>query len=86
MQVHLPSLLRSYVADQRCVEAEGQTLSQLFADLDRRYPGLSFRVIDEQGAIRRHVRVFVNRVAVRTLETALAPGDVVHVLPSLSGG
>jgi len=43
-------------------------------------------VIDEQGAIRKHMRVFVNRVAVRGLEVALAPGDEVHVLQSLSGG
>jgi len=86
VEVHLASPLRSYVGQRRCVEADGATLARLFDDLDRRYPGQRFRVIDEQGAIRRHMRVFVNRVAVRGLDVPLAPGDVVHVLQSLSGG
>jgi molybdopterin converting factor small subunit len=86
VRVQLASPLRSYVGRQSAVEAEGATLAQLFDDLDRRYPGLRFRVIDEQGAIRKHMRVFVNRVAVRGLDVALAPGDEVHVLQSLSGG
>lgn len=86
MRVQLASPLRSYVGGQGAVDAEGATLALLFDDLERRYPGLRFRVIDEQGAIRKHMRVFVNRVAVRGLEVALAPGDEVHVLQSLSGG
>lgn len=86
MRVRLASPLRSYVGQQGTVEAEGATLALLFDDLDRRYPGLRFRVIDEQGAIRKHMRVFVNHVAVRGLDVALAPGDEVHVLQSLSGG
>lgn len=86
MRVQLASPLRSYVGQQSAVEAEGATLDLLFDDLDRRYPGIRFRVIDEQGAIRKHMRVFVNRVAVRGLDVALAAGDEVHVLQSLSGG
>jgi molybdopterin converting factor small subunit len=86
VRVRLASPLRSYVDQRDEVEAEGATLVELFADLDRRYPGLRFRVIDEQGGIRPHLRVFVNRVAVRDLDVALGPDDEVHVLQSLSGG
>ncbi|HEX4331371.1 MAG TPA: MoaD/ThiS family protein [Usitatibacter sp.] len=86
MRVVLPSPLASYTANRREVEADGASLAELLADLDRRYPGLRFRVIDEQGAIRPHIRIFVNRSLAPTLATALAPGDEVLVVAALSGG
>jgi molybdopterin converting factor small subunit len=64
----------------------GGTLDELFDDLDRRYPGLRFRVIDEQDAIRPHIKVFVNREQARSIATALRPGDEVLVVAALSGG
>jgi len=66
--------------------AEGATLEQLFADLDRRYPGLRFRVVDEQGLLRPNMRVFVNGIGVRELQHALKPDDDVAVVLALSGG
>jgi molybdopterin converting factor small subunit len=86
VRVVLPSPLASYTANRREVEADGASLGELLADLDRRYPGLRFRVIDEQGAIRPHIRIFVNRSLAPTLATALAPGDEVLVVAALSGG
>jgi molybdopterin converting factor small subunit len=86
VRVVLPSPLASYTANRREVEADGASLAELLADLDRRYPGLRFRVIDEQGAIRPHIRIFVNRSLAPTLATALAPGDEVLVVAALSGG
>jgi molybdopterin converting factor small subunit len=68
------------------VEAEGATVGELLADLDRRYPGIRFRMIDEQDGIRPHVRIFVNRESVGGLERVLAPGDEVQILQALSGG
>jgi molybdopterin converting factor small subunit len=68
------------------VEAAGATVGELLADLDRRYPGIRFRMIDEQDAVRPHVRIFVNREGVAGLERALAPGDEVQILQALSGG
>ena len=85
MKVYIPQPLVSYT-EQRHVEAEGETLAELLADLDQRYPGLRFRIIDEQDGIRPHVRFFVNREQVRRLDTALAPGDEVHIFQALSGG
>jgi len=86
MKVLLPSPLASYTARQREVEAEGATLAELLADLDRRYPGLRFRVIDEQDAIRPHIKIFVNRVQAPSIAQLLGPADEVLVVAALSGG
>jgi molybdopterin converting factor small subunit len=85
MQVLIPAALHSYTRRPR-VEAEGATLAELFADLERRYPGLRFRVIDEQDRLRPNLRIFVNGVGVRDLEHALGPDDFVAVVLALSGG
>lgn len=85
MQVLMPGALRSYTGASR-VEASGETLLALFADLDRRYPGLRFRVVDEQAQLRPNMRVFVNGRSVRDLSHALAPHDDVAVVLALSGG
>ena len=86
MKVLLPSPLASYTASQRVVEAEGATLAELLADLDRRYPGLRFRVIDEQDAIRPHIKIFVNRVQAPSIAQGLGPRDEILVVAALSGG
>ena len=86
MKVILPTPLAEYTGRQRKVEAEGASLEQLLDDLDRRFPGLRFRVIDEQGRIRPHIKIFVNRAQVASLEIGLAPADEVLVVAALSGG
>jgi molybdopterin synthase sulfur carrier subunit len=86
VKVLLPTPLADYTAHRREVEAEGRTLAELLADLDRRYPGIRFRMIDEQDAIRPHIRIFVNREPVRELAAALAPTDEVLIVAALSGG
>lgn len=85
MKVLIPGALRSYTRESR-VEALGQTLDELFADLDRRYPGLRFRVVDEQGLLRANMRIFVNGIGVRDMQHALSPQDDVALLLALSGG
>jgi sulfur-carrier protein len=86
VKVLLPTPLAGYTAQRREVEAEGATVGELFADLDRRYPGLRFRVIDERDAIRPHIKIFVNREQVPTIARPLAPTDEVLVVAALSGG
>jgi molybdopterin converting factor small subunit len=86
VKVLLPTPLADYTQHRREVEAQGATLAELLADLDRRYPGIRFRVIDEQDAIRPHIRIFVNREAERSIARALAPSDEVLVVAALSGG
>ncbi len=85
MKVFVPTPLRSYTR-QDVVEADGATVGELLAELDRRFPGIRFRMIDEQGSIRRHVRIFVNREQVMRLDAPLGPADEVQVLQALSGG
>lgn len=85
MKVLIPGALRSYTRESH-VEAVGDTLDELFADLDRRYPGLRFRVVDEQNRLRPNMRVFVNGIGVRELQHALQSDDFVAVVQALSGG
>jgi len=85
MKVLIPSPLRSYTKKGE-VEAAGATLADVLADLDRRYPGLRFRVIDEQDRMRPHVRFFVNGEAVFDIAHALRPADAVQIVQALSGG
>ena len=86
MKVVLPTPLAEYTAGRREVEAGGRTLAGLLRDLDRRYPGIRFRMVDEQDAIRPHIKFFVNRELARSLEAALAPDAEVLVVAALSGG
>ncbi len=85
MKVLIPGALRSYTREAE-VEAAGGTLDELFADLDRHYPGLRFRVVDEQNHLRPNMRIFVNGLGVRDLRHALRPDDFVAVVLALSGG
>ena len=86
MRVWIPQPLLSYTQQRQTVEAVGATVGELLADLDRHFPGLRFRVVDEQGGLRPHVRVFVNRAQVRRLDAPLGDADEVHVFQALSGG
>jgi molybdopterin converting factor small subunit len=86
VKVWIPQPLRSYTAQRSSVEAEGTTLAELLFDLDRRYPGIRFRMIDEQDCVRTHMRVFVNQVVVASLDVPLGPDDEVHIFQALSGG
>jgi sulfur-carrier protein len=85
VRVIIPTPLRSYTG-RREVEAEGPTLDAVLRDLDRRYPGLRFRVVDEQDRPRPHVRFFVNGAAVSALAQPLGPSDALVIVPALSGG
>ena len=85
MKVGIPSPLRSYTRERE-VEARGATLAELLADLERRYPGIRFRMIDEQDRVRPHMRVFVNGVQVFDLARALRASDEIQIVQALSGG
>jgi molybdopterin synthase sulfur carrier subunit len=85
MKVLIPSSLQSYTNASH-VEAVGTTLAELLADLDRRYPGLRFRIVDEQDQMRAHMRFFVNGEQTFDLSHALRPTDEVFLVQALSGG
>jgi sulfur-carrier protein len=85
MQVLIPTSLRSYTGRAR-VEANGATLGEVLADLDHLFPGIRFRMVDEQDRMRPHMRVFVNGKAIRDLAQSLEAGDDVSIVQALSGG
>ena len=86
MKVYVPSPLASYTQEATTVDAAGRTLGELLDDLDRRYPGIRFRIISEQDRIRRHIRIFVNSEEVRSLAAPLRASDEVMIVGALSGG
>lgn len=86
MKVLIPGALRSYTDGVAEIEASGATLAAVLADLDRAYPGMRFRMIDEQEKIRPHIRIFVNGEQVRELAQPLNARDEVIIVQALSGG
>ncbi|HEV2087302.1 MAG TPA: MoaD/ThiS family protein [Cryptosporangiaceae bacterium] len=89
IEVRIPTILRTYTGGQKAVEGAGQTLDALLADLDGKHPGLRARLITDGGALHRFVNVYVNDEDVRftgALETRLADGDSVTILPAVAGG
>ena len=86
MRVLIPPPLRSYTGGRAREEIEGATLGDVLEALDVRYPGLRFRIIDEQNRIRTHIRFFVSGEIVDSLAYPLKPGDEVQIVCALSGG
>jgi sulfur-carrier protein len=84
--VRIASPLRSYTAGAATLTSRSGTLAQVLSSLERRCPGIRFRMIDEQNRIRPHMRLFVNSCEVHELSTRVHDGDTVHVICALSGG
>jgi hypothetical protein len=85
MKVLIPQPLRPYT-NAKEVDAKGETLDALLDDIDRRFPGFKFRMVDEQARIRRHIRVFVDGAQTFDLHQPLTPDSSVHIVQALSGG
>ncbi len=85
MNVLIPTPLRSYTG-AREVQASGATLAAVLAELDGRYPGIRFRMIDEQDRMRPHIRFFLNRQQVFDLSRPVHPSDELYIVQALSGG
>lgn len=86
MIVRIPSPLRSYTDGAPQVSCSGATVAEVLVDLDAKFPGIRFRMVDEQHRLRRHMRVFVNDEMVRDLADAVSEADEVTILQALSGG
>ncbi len=87
--VTIPSALRSRTDDQPKVEASGESVREVLADLDRRRPGIARLIVDDSGEIRRSVSIFVNDEDVRwpaKVETRVSQGDRVALVPAIAGG
>lgn len=86
MRALIPSQLRSYTRGASEVEISGATLAEALANLEAAYPGIRFRMIDELGRVRPHIKIFVAGESVRTLDVTLKPDDEIQIVGALSGG
>jgi molybdopterin synthase sulfur carrier subunit len=87
--ISVPAMLRTYCEGASELMLVAPSVRAALEELERRHPSLYSGVCDETGAVRRHVNLFVNTSNVRDregLDTALVPGDVVTILPAVSGG
>ncbi|GHF46628.1 molybdopterin synthase sulfur carrier subunit [Streptomyces mashuensis] len=87
--VRIPTILRTYTGGQAEVSAEGATLRDVIASLERDHPGIATRVLDDEGRLRRFVNVYVNDDDVRFeggLAAATPDGAGVSIIPAVAGG
>ena len=89
VQVRIPTPLRSVTKGAAEVSAKADTVEGLVEDLERQFPGMRERLVDETGELRRFINIYVNEEDVRFLQgkkTALKDGDAVSVVPAIAGG
>lgn len=86
MRVLIPSALRSYTGRQSEIDATAATIDELLRELDRRYPGFRFRIVDEQDSMRPHIKITVNAEIVSALNAPLHSDDAVAIIMAFSGG
>ena len=89
IEVRVPTVLRKHTDGEKNVRGDGHTLRDLVEDLETRHPGLRKALIDDDGQLHRFINVYVNDEDARFLggvETPLAPGDEVSILPAVAGG
>lgn len=86
MKVRIPTPLRSYTGGAADVVASGATVGEVMDDLDRLFPGIAFRVVDEQGRVRQHMVIWVDGQRCRDLQRRLDDVDEVVLMQALSGG
>jgi sulfur-carrier protein len=89
VMVRIPTPLRSITKGNAEVQAKGTTVDDVMQDLERQFPGLRERLVDEKGELRRFINLYVNEEDVRFLQgrtTTLKDGDTVSIVPAIAGG
>lgn len=89
VKIRIPTPLRSYTKNRDEVEAQGATVGEVIADLERSCPGLQARLLDDKGALRRYINIFCNDEDIRYLDelkTAVKDGDRIAIIPAIAGG
>ena len=88
-KVRIPTPLRKLTNDQEVVEVNATTIDEAITELQARYPGFKERLLDDTGAVRRFVNVYVNEEDIRFLQnqqTKLKDGDEISIIPAIAGG
>ncbi len=89
IKVLIPTPLRTLTGGNETVEASGKTIAEIFADLERRHPGIKERLCDDKGEIRRFVNVYHNQEDIRFKDgknTSVNDGDDISIVPAIAGG
>ncbi len=88
-KVRIPTPLRKLTNNEEVVEVNAGTVGAAIGELQTRYPGIKERLVDEAGAIRRFVNVYVNEEDIRFLQnqdTPVKAGDEISIIPAIAGG
>ncbi|NBD12952.1 ubiquitin-like small modifier protein 1 [Corallococcus silvisoli] len=87
--VRIPTTLRGYTQNHSDVSAQGATVGEVLRDLEKHYPGIGARLLDEKGSVRRYVNVFHNDEDIRFLQALATPvkeTDRLTIVPAIAGG
>jgi len=86
VRVRIAALLHSYTGGLKIIEVEASTIGEAIAALDRRFPGIAFRIVDEQGQIRPHMNIFLGEEKVRDIAASIEGTAEIYIVGALSGG
>lgn len=89
VKVKLPSAVARYAGDQTEIESEGSTVREVIDNLEKVYPGIRRKFVDESGKVYRFVRIYLNKVDIRKLkgiDTPISDGDELSLVPAFVGG
>ena len=89
VEVRIPTILRKHTGGAKAVEAKGMTLREVIDELDANHPGIKGAIVTDGGEIHRFINIYLNDEDIRfsgALETPVADGDVVSILPAVAGG
>lgn len=89
VNVEIPTVLATYTGGRRLVAATGASVAELLTDLEARHPGLRARLVNSDGELRKFINVYINDNNVRferALESPVADGDTVSIIPAVAGG
>ena len=86
VKIRVAALLHSYTGGSKIIEVEASNVGDAIAALDRRFPGVAFRIIDEQQQIRQHMNIYLGEEKVHDLAAPIYPGAEIYIVGALSGG
>ena len=86
VRVRIAALLHSYTGGLKIIDVEASTIGEAIAALDRRFPGIAFRIVDEQGQIRPHMNIFLGEEKVRDIAASIEGRTEIYIVGALSGG